>query len=238
MTLLVALAGLSSPAHALEHTISARFRYGFVPKNFLDIWYFDADDEGALTEYTRPTPEALVYGLDYTLAVQEGGGPSVQFWVERIQVMMEDGYWDDKESPPDHLDGEWLAPRSGWGEIALGANFVQEVGFNDPAESVYWALNLGAGLGIGFATSGVDLWKPQAHEDTVDPNCPTGQTEALSPERTQCVKDGDLEQPSVLPLIDITIGPEAHFGDHVSVRIDLGLHQVALYAGLAAGGVF
>jgi hypothetical protein len=239
MTLLLALAGLSSPAHAFEHTISARFRYGFVPKSFLDIWYFNEDDPGALAEYPRPTPSTLMYGLDYTLAVNEGGGPSVQFWAERLDIAMEDGYWDDKESVPDHLDGDWLAPRANWGAIALGVNYVQEVPFNTTSEPVYVALNLGGGAGIGFATSGVDVWHAQTADDVVDPNCPTNDTDALAPERAPvCVKDGELDQPDVLPIIDIVIGPEAHFGDYVSVRFDFGVHLVSLYAGIAAGGVF
>ena len=239
MPVLLALAGLSTPAHALEHTVGARVRYGFVPNGVMNIWYFNEDDEGALP-LERPTPSSIQYGLEYTLAVQEKGGPSVQFYIERVGINMEDGYWDDKESPADHTDGDWLEPSNDFGFFGFGVDYIQEVPLSDTVQPVWVALNLGGGIGFGVSTGEVEVWKAQLNDDVVDPNCPAGgDGNALAPERSEvCVNDGLLNVPAVVPIVDILAGPEVHFGDHVSVRIDFGLHLISLYGGLAAGAVF
>jgi hypothetical protein len=238
MPVMLVLAGLSTPAQALEHTVGARFRTGFVPNGVMDIWYFNSDDEGALP-LERPSPAALMYGLEYTLAVQEKGGPSVQFYVERIDINMEEGYWDDKESPADHTDGDWLQPNKAFGAWGFGVDYVQEVPLSETAQPVWVSLNFGGGVGFGVSTGEVKVWKAQLNDDVVDPNCPSNDTDALSPERAGvCVNDGLLKVPGIVPIVDIVTGPEVHFGDHVSVRLDLGWHLLALYGGLAAGAVF
>lgn len=234
MTALLALIATSPTAQALEHTAAFRYRYGVVPRGLLDIWYFDADDEGALP-YERPGVSAQVLGLEYGLAPEPTGGPSFVGWVERIPFRMRAGYWDDRETPADHNDGDWLQPEKGLGMWAIGANYLHEIPLSSTSQPVWVSLAVGGGLGLGFTTGAITTWHAGYHEDSQDPTC--GPL-AIAPDRYQtCAPDGEVKLPGVLPILDLSVGPKVHLTEHAMVRIDLGFHDV-LFAGVAAGGSF
>lgn len=236
MTALLALIATSSPAHALEHTVAFRYRYGAVPRGLLDIWYFDGDDgDGAALGYTRPGVSANVFGLEYTAAPEPTGGPSFVGWIERIPIRMDAGYWDDKETPPDHNDGDWLQPEKGLGMWALGANYLHEVPLSSTDKPVWVSLAVGGGLGIGFLTGSITTWHAGYHEESLDPTC--GPLDVAPDRYATCQPDGEVNLPGVVPILDLSVGPKIHLTEHAMVRLDFGLHDV-LFAGIAAGGSF
>lgn len=224
----------SSPAHALEHTAGLRYRYGWIPSGIIDIWYFDDDDEGAL-DFERPKISANTFGLEYGLALDAGGGPSFLFWIERMPFKFDEGYWDDKESPPDHGDGDWLRPEKGVGLWTFGASYLHELPISSNDKPVWVSFHIGGGIGLGIGTGSITRWHPGFHDEVSDPNC---LPEALAVDRfATCEDDGSVDIPKVVPIIDLTLGPKVHLTEHAMVRIDLGIHDVP-YGGIAAGGVF
>ena len=230
----LAVVAASTPAHALEHTAGLRYRHGWLPKGILDTWYFDSDDEGAL-EFDRPRVSADVFGLEYGFAIEPGGGPSFLFWIERMPFHVEEGYWDDKESPANHGDGDWLRPEKGLGMTNFGASYLHELPISSNTKPVWVSFHVGGGIGIGLGTGEITKWSPGFHEDSLDPDC---LPESLAVDRYDtCEPDGTVDVPKVLPIIDITLGPKVHLTEHAMVRLDFGLHDVP-YGGIAAGGVF
>jgi hypothetical protein len=226
------LAATSAPAHALEHTAGLRYRHGWLPGGILNTWFFDSGDEGV--EYDRPSVSADVFGLEYGLAIEPGGGPSFLFWIERMPFHMAEGYWDDKESPADHDDGDWLSPEKGLGMWTFGASYLHEVPITSDTKPVWVSFHAGGGLGLGVASGGITIWHPGFHEDVEDTSC---LPEATAPQRySTCAPDGTVDLPKIVPILDLTIGPKVHLTEHAMVRLDLGLHDVP-YAGIAAGGV-
>lgn len=231
--MLLALAG-ALPAHAFEHTVGLRYRHGFVPAGILDVWFFDSDDEGALP-YDRPKVSNDVFGLEYGLAMEPGGGPSFLFWIERVPFHLDAGYWDDVESPPNHIDGDWLEPEKGLGMWAFGPSYLHDIPLSSNEKPVWVALHVGGGIGLGIATGEITVWHAGFHSESLDPTC---LPESAAVERHgACASDGEVNLPNVLPILDITVGPKLHVTEHAMVRLDLGFHD-ALYAGVAGGGSF
>src|SRR5688500_12543429 len=111
---MIAIVGAAAAAFGadLTHTVALRYRRGSVPGGLIvDRFFFDADDEGALP-YERPKVRANVFGLEYGLGLPPTGRSKVVGWIERIGIPLEAGYWDDRESPPDHVDGDWVEPEN------------------------------------------------------------------------------------------------------------------------------
>ncbi len=229
--MLVALLSVSQ-AGAVETAVSLRYRHGWLPGGTLDIWYFDEDDEGAIGD--RPNVQADVFGLEVQVSPQVTGS-AFQFWVERMPIRMDPGYWDDVESPPEHEDGDWLEPNPGFGLWTLGANAGYVLAFTDEAKPVWVGLSAGGGLGIGIASGSVTRWYPGEHDEVVEPNCGPGET-AIE-RATHCVDDGEVDLPAVIPMLDVTVGPMVSLYEHARVRLDVGLHTVP-YVGVTAGGAF
>lgn len=230
----LSILAVSTPAYALEHTAGVRFRHAWMPSSLLDIWYFEGDEEGALG-FERPRISADVFGLEYGLALDSGGGPSFLFWIERMPFRMGEGYWDDKESPADHADGDWLRPEKGLGLWTVGANYVHELPITSSAAPVWVSFHVGGGIGLGFTSGQITQWHPGFHDDSADPDC---LPDALAVDRyATCGSDGTVRIPGLVPILDLSIGPKVHITERAMVRLDLGLHDLP-YAGIAGGGVF
>lgn len=230
----VMLAAGSTPALALDHTVGMRLRHGWVPRGIIDNWFFDIDDVGALP-YERPTVRTTMIGLEYTLALEEGGGPAFVFWGERLPIHIDDGYWDDREDPPDHLDGTWIATSTGFGAWTLGANYLQEMPLSPTTAPVWSSFIVSFGLGAAFRNGELTFWHSGEHPELDDPAC---QVARPAPERVaDCPSDGGLPLPSVLPILDLTLGTRVHLTEHANVRLEAGIHNV-LYVGMSAGGSF
>jgi hypothetical protein len=233
-TSLVLLHSLTGSAGAAEHGVNFRFRAGFIPDGITGIWYFDSDEPGALP-FERPSIGAQVFGLEYTLG-SDDPGPTGIFWLERMPVRMDAGYWDDRESPPNHEDGDWLEPSDGLGAWALGANYAHELPLTDTDKPVWMSLMFGGGLGIGFASGSITRWHAGLNPEVTN-DCGVAE-EWTAPERHErCPADSELDLPAVVPILDFTASARVHLWEYGSVRLDLGLHDV-LYLGTAVGASF
>ena len=191
MLAIVALCVLESNAHALEHTAGLRYRYAWLPDGIMDLFYFDRNDEGALP-YDRPSIRSHIFGLDYTLAPEPGGGASYVLWMERQPFVIDAGYWDDRESPPDHTDGDWLDPEKGFGLFSVGANYMHELPLSSNTQPVWVSMVVGGGLGLGFKTKNITVWHPGPNA-AAEPEC---RPFDLAPDRVDaCAPDGNLGLP-------------------------------------------
>ncbi len=233
VTALATIIATSGPAQALEHGVNFRARAGFVPDSIIDIWYFDSDELGALP-YDRPSISMQFYGLEYTVAPDITGATAI-FWVERMPLRIDAGYWDDRESPAEHIDGDWLEPSDGLGSVNLGINYAHEMALTDTERPVWLSLMFGGGLGVALGTGEIKTWHAGPNIDNTNPNCGPG---AIAPDRAeQCGDDGVTQIPGVLPILDITASMRLHIVEYGSLRLDLGIHDV-LYGGFAAGVAF
>jgi hypothetical protein len=231
-SLLVSLVGLGSEARADDgpkHSFAVRFRQGSVPRAIIDQFYFDADELPPELNYVRPDINTRVFGLDYTLHLLKDD-VGLQFWGERFGVPMEEGFWDDREDPADHSDGQWFDPTD-LGAWSGGANFVYNVPIVTTVQGFELKLSMGAGLGLGAVTGQADVWKNGASSE-VTSGC---LTDDPAPERRDtCPSDGQVALPGVIPFLDVTIGPRIRLFDKLLVRGDFGFHD-SLYWGVAAG---
>ncbi|HHO53084.1 MAG TPA: hypothetical protein ENK18_19975 [Deltaproteobacteria bacterium] len=224
----------AAPAHAFDHTVGLRYRHGWVPRGLIDNWFFDIDDAGALP-YQRPGIRVPMFGLEYTLALREDGGTAFVFWVERVGLKIDDGYWDDREEPPDHLDGTWVATDGGLGAWTIGANHLSELPLSPTTAPVWASVVLGFGVGAAVRTGDLIFWHSGDHPELIDPSC---QISMPAPQRySECPSDGTLPVPSALPILDLTLGTRVHLSEHATIRLEGGIHNV-LYLGLSAGGSF
>lgn len=230
---LALLAALTAPAAAQDEppelSVGARYRRMFLPSGLLDAGWFDSDDEGALP-YDRPRISAHLAGLELTVRPDPA---SFIFYAEYIAVQMPDGYWDDREDPPDHLDGDWLEAE-GLGVFAIGANLAHEVALTDSSQDTWLGLTFGGGVGLGVSKGTIRQWHPGWHEASADPDC---RPDDVAPDRLECAVDEESGLWPVVPIVDLTVGPRLHIAQRAFVRIDAGLHDM-LYLGGAAGGVF
>jgi hypothetical protein len=142
---------------------------------------------------------------------------------------MRDGYWDDIEDPPNHLDGDYLVPSDGLGLVTLGGDYAYEFNLIGPeatAERFRLSFLMGAGLGIGIITGYIDRWRPDnegnpSYKRYLDEDNP----------------DDQQGIPRVFPMVDIQSGLRFTFGERTTVRLEGGLHTMLFY-GTSIGVVF
>ena len=216
-----------------RYAVSYRYKRAWLPNGILDTMYFDSDDPGA-QPYDRPKVGGYVMGLEFGLQTYPS---TFVFYAEYFHLGIDDGYWDDTEQPPDHLDGDWVTAE-GLGMFALGANYAHEIALTPSGRDVWLGLHFGGGLGLGFTTGKLVQWHPGAGlapnlvNEISEPDC---QPNNIAPDRLDCAADDEWRPPPVLPIIDITLGWRLHIADHAHVRFDAGLHNL-LYVGFAGGG--
>jgi hypothetical protein len=216
--------------------VGFRGRYMDLPDSILDLAYFRNDDDDTIPD--RPHVSAYSLGIEFIIRDKQANGI---FYVEYLNPLIDPGYWDDKEEPPDHLDGSWLEPDK-FGLVLIGASYAYEI------RATNW-LSFMFGAGIGGAIKVGDLREWQPGEDPTDPEGNNNNTEvecgsagtdrsAAYFRREDCADDGVLEIPGGLPYIDVNIGPRFNISDRASIRIEGGIHALLPYGGGSVGVVF
>lgn len=212
--------------------VNVRYRNMFVPRNIIDIWYFDESEPGARSELPRTNIGADVFGLELAL---EPAPASFLFYAEYWKVRMEGSYWDDREDPPNHNDGDWLTPEK-LGIVALGADFGHEMPLSSETKPFWLGLRLGGGLGLAIPTGRIDQWHIGRDFSTESTNACMPQGAAWE-RKDQCDPDEQLGLPPVAPVLDLDFALRLHLGESGLLRIDTGLHNM-VYFGVAGGAVF
>ena len=205
-----------------------RLRFLSIPQSLMDVWYFDSDDDGALP-FDRPKVKATAFGLETTL---DQNPTTWTLYVEYVKAGIDEGYWDDVESPAMHEDGDWIEPNK-LGMTVLGGNFGRVINITPPEEDVAVGMRASFGLGVGFTKGTIIQWHPGQNTDNTDPTCLPSSPATLR--KDECADDGEKRIPGVLPMLDLTVGPQVLVKQRVTARIDLGVHDM-LYWGFAVGG--
>jgi hypothetical protein len=225
-------AGSATPAERPRTALmeaNLRFRYLSVPNGIMDIWFFDSDDEGA-NDFKRPKVRMYAVGVEYVLKPRPSNWI---FYYEFMGSLMEEGYWDDVEEPPEHDDGDWVNPER-LGVHVVGANYAHEIDVTPSDRDVWLSMLFGAGLGVGIVQGELMQWHPGGNEG-INNQC-LRQSPAYERKDT-CPSDGTKRIPGLLPVLDLSGSFRVNFADHANVRFDFGLHDL-FYMGTAVGGVF
>ncbi|MES2641844.1 MAG: hypothetical protein V4850_20300 [Myxococcota bacterium] len=213
--------------------VGFRGRYMDLPDSILDLAYFNNKDDDTIPD--RPHVSAYSLGIEFVIKDEKANGI---FYVEYLNPLIKAGYWDDKEEPPDHLDGSWMEPDK-LGLVLIGANYAYEIKANN-----WFSFLFGAGIGGAIKIGELREWQPG--EDPSDPNgnnnnvdgaCGTAPTPAYVRQES-CEDDGIIETPPVLPYIDINIGPRFSISDRASIRLEGGVHALLPYGGASVGITF
>ena len=208
--------------------VNFRTRWLSIPDNILDAGFYNEQDQNGLHP-ERPSVRALALGLEYV--VRQGPANGI-FYVEYVNSLMDEGYWDDVDDDANFTDGDYLKPDR-LGMVTLGGNYGYALTMNPGNPNVEVAFMFGGGLGIGFLTGKVDVYDGYA-----DPT--TGQFysayEAYQQDPGQD-PDDTLRIPRVLPVVDINAGLRFVIAEKANVRLEGGVHDM-LYLGGAAGIMF
>jgi len=200
--------------------VNIRGGWANVPASILDIWYFDAEDNGG-THQERPKAQAYSIGLEYVIRTDEANGI---FYFEYMPALMDAGYWDDREDPPDYKDGDYVAPD----HLALfnfGANYGFEVKIQD-----WFSLIFGGGLGLAIRKGEINKWDTVNEDGTI-------YLPWQNYERNPDDPNGSYDIPKVLPIIDIQAGVRFTISEQANIRIYGGLHNL-IFVGASTGVVF
>lgn len=209
--------------------VNFRGRYLFVPDSILDIWY--ETHEGESIE--RPKISAYSLGLDFVVRNKQANGI---FYAEYLSSLIKPGYWDDRDNPPDYLDGSYLEPEF-FGLVMIGADYAYEL------HATNWlSFMFGAGIGVAIKTGNLIEWEPGEPEGT--PNADNAD-QACGPDSPAyeralelgCADDGPVRVPTVLPILDVNLGVRFNINDHAGIRLEGGVHDLP-YAGGSVGITF
>lgn len=206
--------------------VNARYRYLWLPRAVLNPWYYGTEE----TRLPRPNASAHVVGAEFVI---EPMPTTFSFWAETWLVQLDEGYWDDIESPEDHLDGDWIRPE-GVGMFALGANFGHEWVVTPDTHDAWLGFAVGGGLGLGIPWGTFMRWQPGWATEPLTSCQPTMPSEVR---QLTCEPDQESKAPPVLPVIDLTIALKLHVLERGLLRLEGGLHNVP-FVGVAAGGEF
>ena len=214
--------------------VGFRGRYMDLPDSILDIWYFRNDDDATIPD--RPHISAYSLGIEFVIKDDQANGI---FYVEYLNPLIKAGYWDDKEEPPDHLDGSWMEPDQ-LGLVMIGANYAYEIKANN-----WFSFLFGAGIGGAIKIGELRGWQPgedpanpEGKNNNVDGDCGPAPSPAYVRRDLGCEDDGIIETPPILPYIDVNIGPRFSISDRASIRIEGGIHGLLPYGGGSVGITF
>ena len=207
------------------HEVGLRYRFLNVPDNVAEWWLHGPEDNPELPD--RPHVAATGVGIDYHL--QKGTNVGV-FYVEWLKALVTEGYFDDREDPPDYYDGDYLVPER-FGAVNFGANYQAHFTVAD-GERLKVEPLMGIGLGLALLTGTLQKWDGHIDEATGD-LIPAYEWYELNPDDP----DGEFELPPVLPLIDIVFGCRFLIDDHYAIRAEFGFHDMP-YAGVTLGYQF
>lgn len=210
-----------------------RGRYLNVPRSILDIWFFDKDAPGWIHgDNQRPGVKGYSGGLEFVVKSKvepdSNSGSNGIFYVQWLANLTPEGYWDDREEPPNHTDGDFLKPTSNMGMVLIGANYAYELHMVKTADTngnFGMSMLVGGGLGAGILVGKLEYWRPE------------GGTTAIDRHAAGLPKDGDKAIPPVLPIVDLSLGLRFNFGDRLVLRVEGGL-QTMLYGGASLGLMF
>lgn len=197
--------------------VGFRARYMDLPDLFLDTWYYKNDDGGEFPE--RPHISAYSLGIEFVIRDEKANGI---FYVEYLNPLMEGGYWDDVESPPDHFDGSWMEPNK-FGLVMIGANYAYEIKANN-----WFSWLFGFGVGGAIKMGELEEWKADGSATCM----------LASGTGAECPSDGFVETIPVLPYLDINLGPRFNISDRASIRIEGGIHGFLPFGGGSVGITF
>lgn len=206
--------------------VNARYRYLWLPRGVLNPWYYASDE----TRLPRPNASAHVVGAEFTVDPMPA---TFSAWAEAWAANLDEGYWDDIETPQDNFDGDWIRPE-GIGMIAIGGNFGHEWSLTPTTADAWLGFAVGGGLGLGIPWGSFSRWQPGWATS------PQTLCQPLSPSEIRqltCEPDEVTKAPPVLPIIDITLALKLHVLERGVLRFEAGIHDVP-FIGFAAGGQF
>lgn len=198
--------------------VGLRLRSMSIPNSLVDIWFFNDSADGWAYTAPRPSIVATAYGLEAAFKTEGAMGV---FYFDYIDSNLVEGYWDDQDEPPDHLDGDYLKPSKNLGLAAIGADYYQEIAIVKSAKTNgVFGLDfvVGGGLGIAVLTGEIEQWQST---ETGSP----GYDRYLDGD----ISDGAKKIPKVLPLLDVNAGLRLSFGDRASIRFEGGLHSMVYW---------
>ncbi len=210
--------------------VNFRGRYLFLPDSLLDIWYETHAGEANLE---RPHVAAYSLGLEFVVRNKQANGI---FYAEYLSSLIKPGYWDDRDNPPDYLDGSYIQPEF-FGLVMIGADYAYEL------HATNWlSFMFGAGIGVAIKTGNLIEWEPGEPEgtpnaDNADQSCGPDSPAYERALTLDCANDGPVRVPPVLPVLDVNLGIRFNINDHASIRLDGGLHDLP-YGGAAVGITF
>lgn len=213
-------------ARDLRVELGFRLRNLSVPRDILDAWYTDSTDRKSpnplwpLPGQERPFVAGTGYGME--VAFQQGKGAGI-VWFDWIKSRMPEGYWDDREEPPNGTDGDYIRPANNLGIVSFGADYaheVQMVRLDQTRDAFALAFVVGGGLGVGFLVGDLDEWS-EANDGTPA----YAQVAAGNPPTSE------KSVPRVWPMVDVNAGLKFNFGDRVTLRVEGGLHTLLYYGG-------
>ena len=226
--------GIGSTSRRTEMEVNFRGRYLMIPKAFMNPFFFDPDTDDTPYEYAQPRIQAFAVGAEYVLKLTP---LNWIFYYEYFGNAMDEGYWNDREEPAEHDDGDWVRP-NGFGMHVLGFNIANEVPLSDPNEEVWVSFLIGGGLGAGLVVGELETWHPGSN-DAANANSECGADGPAYQRRELCpdAPDDSKSLSPVLPVIDLTASFRVNFASRASMRLDFGIHDM-LYVGGTVGGVF
>ncbi|MCK6520458.1 hypothetical protein L6R49_03355 [Myxococcota bacterium] len=196
--------------------VNVRGRYLGVPASLFDIWYYNDTDDGG-THLPRPQARAWSVGLEYVVKNDTQNGV---FYFDYVGNLMEGGYWDDREDPPDYFDGDYVVPDR-LSLLTLGADYYYEL------HATQWlSFMFGAGLGVAVVTGNLQKWDG-------DDGVPSYEIYAQRPDDP----DDVIAIPKVLPVVDINAAIKFDINHRANIRLEGGFHNL-LYTGAAVGIIF
>ncbi len=217
-----------STSRDFMNQVNVRSRYLLLPDGIMDNWYYGADTETSTGPHpARPSVRAWAVGLEYVVQVEEANGI---FYFEYMPVIMEDGYWDDKESggDPDYNDGDYVVAEN-FALYTLGANY----GFAVPT-TPWMSLIFGGGLGVSIRSGELKAWgSTVAGEEGAENTWTAPQHHEAAPADPDEVYD----IPKVIPMLDINLGLRFEINETANIRLEGGFHGLFFFGG-AAGIVF